>query len=164
MAAVGGEYEQNEQLALVVDVPDELPPLHLDPDRLIQVLVNLLTNAARHTCEGEVTLSARAAPSGRVEFRVADTGPGIPENERERIFDKFYQARRGNTTAENRQGTGLGLAICKHIVERYSGTIRAEARKPRGTVFVVELPKLTSRSPDGATNLTDQPESKISLS
>lgn|GEM_PF-2151889 len=140
VAAVGGEYEQNERLALVVDMPARLPTLRLDPDRLMQVLVNLLTNAARHTGEGEVTLSARMLPAGRTEFRVADTGPGIPAAERERIFDKFYQARQGDTTGENRRGTGLGLAICKHIVERYGGVIRAEPREPRGTAFVVELP------------------------
>jgi signal transduction histidine kinase len=140
VAAVGGEYEQNEQLALVVQVPQPLPTLRVDPDRLMQVLVNLLTNAARYTGEGEVVLSARRLASGRVEFRVADTGPGIPEDERERIFDKFYQARHGDTTVPDRRGTGLGLAICKQIVERYNGDIRAEAAHPRGTAFVVELP------------------------
>jgi signal transduction histidine kinase len=140
VAAVSGEYEQNERLALVVDVPDALPRLHLDPDRLMQVLVNLLTNAARHTGEGEVTLSAGRLPKARVELRVADTGPGIPAAERERIFDKFYQTRKGDTTAGAKKGTGLGLAICKQIVERYGGSIRAEERQPHGTAFVVELP------------------------
>ncbi|KHK00855.1 sensor histidine kinase [Desulfovibrio sp. TomC] len=147
--AVGGEYEQNERLALVVDIAGPLPPLHLDPDRLVQVLVNLLTNAARHTFEGEVTLVARALPRGRVELRVDDTGPGIEAGERERIFDKFYQAHQGDTQPGQRQGTGLGLAICKHIVERYGGAIRAEARAPHGTSFVVELPTASGRSQGG---------------
>lgn len=138
--AVSGEYEQNQAMALVVDMPPKLPPVCLDPDRLMQVLVNLLTNAVRHTGEGEVTLSARPLSSRRLELRVADTGPGIPDEERERIFDKFHQARRGDTTPADRQGTGLGLAICKQIVERYHGSIRAEARQPHGTSFVVELP------------------------
>ncbi|EFL52451.1 histidine kinase [Solidesulfovibrio fructosivorans JJ]] len=155
VAAVGGEYEQNERLALVVDIPGALPRLCLDPDRLMQVLVNLLTNAARYTGEGEVTLSAGRLPNGRMEFRVADTGPGIPAQERERIFDKFYQTRQGDTTATTKKGTGLGLAICKQIVERYGGVIRAEDRLPHGTVFVVELP--TGR-PDQGGGLTADEE------
>ncbi|WP_300161125.1 HAMP domain-containing sensor histidine kinase [Solidesulfovibrio sp.] len=141
--AVGGEYEQNQAMALVVDMPPGLPPVRLDPDRLMQVLVNLLTNAVRHTGEGEVILSARQLPHRRLELRVSDTGPGIPPEERERIFDKFHQAGRGDTTDAENRGTGLGLAICKHIVERYGGSIRAEDRVPRGTAFVVELPVWT---------------------
>lgn len=163
VAAVGGEYEQNERLALVVDIQGTLPPLRLDPDRLMQVLVNLLTNAARHTGEGEVTLSAGRLASGRMEFRVADTGPGIPEAERERIFDKFYQTRRDDTTRRDRRGTGLGLAICKHIVERYGGDIRAEGRLPHGTAFVVELP-VPARPGSGPVRDADRPEPGVSLS
>lgn len=138
--AVGGEYEQNQAMALVVDIPPQLPPVRLDPDRLMQVLVNLLTNAVRHTGEGEVTLAARPLGSRWLELRVSDTGPGIPQEERERIFEKFHQVSRGDTTDADRRGTGLGLAICKQIVERYGGSIRAEGREPHGTAFVVELP------------------------
>ncbi len=139
--AVSGEYEQNQAMALVVDIPGRLPPVRLDPDRLMQVLVNLLTNAVRHTGEGVVTLSAAHLGSRRLELRVSDTGPGIPREERERIFDKFHQARRGDTTPPSAtRGTGLGLAICKQIVDRYAGSIRAEDNPPRGTSFVVELP------------------------
>jgi len=138
--AVSGEYEQSERLMLVVDVSATLPRLWVDPDRIMQVLVNLLTNAARYAGEGEVDLAVRALGRERVEFRVTDTGPGIPEAERERIFDKFHQVRRGDTASSEKRGTGLGLAICKQIVERYRGAIRAEAREPRGTAFVVELP------------------------
>lgn len=156
VAAVGAEYEQNEHLSLVVDVPGPLPSLRLDPDRLIQVLVNLLTNAARHAGEGDVTLTVRDRPRAVVEFRVADSGPGIPEEERERIFDKFYQVRQGDTTDADRRGTGLGLAICKQIVERYGGRIRVEAAKPRGSVFVVELPARPSIVPGGGPQRADE--------
>ena len=162
--AVSGEYEQNDRLALVVDVPDVLTPLRVDPDRLMQVLVNLLTNAARYACEGEVTLAVRQLRPARVEFRVTDTGPGIPEEERERIFDKFHQVRRDDTTAGEQQGTGLGLAICKHIVERYGGGIRAEAHQPRGTVFVVELPAHPDASPPGSGADQDRPASDQAFS
>jgi signal transduction histidine kinase len=162
--AVTGEYEQNEQLVLVVEVCAALPPLRVDPDRLMQVLVNLLTNAARYAREGEVVLSVGRLASGRVEFRVADAGPGVPEEERERIFDKFHQVRRGDTTAGEQRGTGLGLAICKHIVERYNGEIRVESRQPRGTVFVVELPVYRESSPPdaGSTDSPSLPETSMS--
>lgn len=159
--AVRGEYALNERLALVVDIPGPLPQVHLDPDRLVQVLVNLLTNAARHTHEGEVTLSARRLPTGRVELRVDDTGPGIEAGERERIFDKFYQAHQGDTQAIARRGTGLGLAICKHIVERYGGSIRAEGRIPHGTSFVVELPTASGRAQGGPTPAADRPGAEV---
>jgi len=159
--AVRGEYAQNERLALVVDIPGPLPQLRLDPDRLVQVLVNLLTNAARHTHEGEVTLSARRLPAGQVELRVDDTGSGIAAGERERIFDKFYQAHQGDTQTGERRGTGLGLAICKHIVERYGGSIRAEARAPHGTSFVVELPADAGQSQGGPTPAADHPEAEV---
>lgn len=158
--AVGGEFEQNERLALVVDVAGPLPALRLDPDRLVQVLVNLLTNAARHTREGVVTLGARRLSSGRLELRVEDTGPGIDEKDRERIFDKFYQARRDDTRPEKSRGSGLGLAICKHIVERYEGSIRAEGRTPHGTSFVVELPPAAAVSAGGPTPPETRPNAE----
>jgi signal transduction histidine kinase len=158
--AVGGEFEQNERLALVVDVAGPLPALRLDPDRLVQVLVNLLTNAARHTREGVVTLGARRLPSGRLELRVEDTGPGIDEKDRERIFDKFYQARRDDTRPEKARGSGLGLAICKHIVERYDGSIRAEGRSPHGTSFVVELPPAAAGASGGSTSPDPRPNAE----
>jgi signal transduction histidine kinase len=124
----------------------------------------LPTNAARYAGEGEVVLSVRRVQAGRLEFRVADTGPGIPEDERERIFDKFHQVRRGDTTAAEKRGTGLGLAICKQIVERYHGDIRAEAREPRGTVFVVELPVPCGTSGPQAGPEDDRQTSQPALS
>lgn len=162
--AVSGEYEQSEQLILVVDVSAALPRLWVDPDRLMQVLVNLLTNAAHYALEGEVVLSARHLRTGSVEFRVSDTGPGIPEEERERIFDKFHQVCRGDTANFEKRGTGLGLAICKQIVERYRGAIRAEARQPRGTTFVVELPvpPRGAESPSGPENNRQTPQAIFS--
>jgi signal transduction histidine kinase len=162
--AVSGEYEQNQAMALVVDMPQRLPALRLDPDRLMQVLVNLLTNAVRHTGEGEVTLSARSLPGKLLELRVSDTGPGIADAERKRIFEKYHQAGRGDTTPVARRGTGLGLAICKHIVERYGGSIRAEARTPHGTAFVVELPIWTGSGDPAATPEITRPEPDLPMS
>jgi two-component system, OmpR family, sensor histidine kinase KdpD len=119
-----------------VDVPETLPPVLVDPVRLDQVLTNLLDNA-RHYADGEaVTVQGRAV-AGRVEVRVVDHGPGIPEAERERVFDQFYRLRQGGRTPPD--GTGMGLAISKGIVEALGGTIRAEATPGGGATFVVSL-------------------------
>ncbi len=130
------------------------PPLRLDPDRLRQVFVNLLDNAVKFTPRGgSVTVSVREieAPSGdvsglvllapirrEVEVRVKDTGVGIPEHERTRVFDPFYQVDQSSTREQG--GAGLGLAIVKRLVEAHQGTIHVEANRPQGTVFVVRLP------------------------
>jgi signal transduction histidine kinase len=73
-----------------------------------------------------------------VEFRVVDTGIGIPETERARVFDAFYQVDSSSTREQG--GTGLGLSIVKRLVEAHDGTVTIESNKPTGTVFVVRLP------------------------
>src|SRR6185437_4258717 len=109
-----------------------------DPERIHEVLTNLLTNAIRHSpAGGEVRV--RGAPSaGGVRFEVSDDGAGIPPDEIERIFDRFYRvdAARGS----NSGGAGLGLAIARSIVELHGGSIRAEARQPSGCRIVLDLP------------------------
>jgi len=109
-----------------------------DPERIHEVLTNLLTNAIRHSpAGGEVRV--RGAPSaGGVRFEVSDDGAGIPPDEIERIFDRFYRvdAARGS----NSGGAGLGLAIARSIVELHGGSIRAESRLPAGCRIIFELP------------------------
>jgi PAS domain S-box-containing protein len=107
-----------------------------DRDRLLQVLSNLIGNAIKFCHAGEgVTLEARVV-DGRARVRVADTGPGIPEQDRAHVFDLYWKGRRG--------GTGLGLAISKGIVEAHGGRIAVEAPGPRGSVFVFTLPLAAS--------------------
>jgi two-component system, OmpR family, sensor histidine kinase KdpD len=119
-----------------VDVPDDLPTVLVDPVRLDQVLTNLLDNARRHAGGEAVAVRGRAV-GGRVELRVVDHGPGIPEAERERVFDQFYRLRRNGRTPGD--GTGMGLAISKGIVEALGGSIRVEATPGGGATFVVSL-------------------------
>ncbi len=115
------------------DVP-ELPWLTGDEDRLAEVVSNLLDNAIKFTPPGgSVQLSARAVGGG-VQIRVADSGPGIPLAERERVFERFYKSER------SQGGSGLGLAITRQIVLAHSGSIRVEESTPQGCVFCVELP------------------------
>jgi two-component system, OmpR family, sensor histidine kinase KdpD len=119
-----------------VDVPDDLPTVLVDPVRLDQVLTNLLDNARRYADGQAVTVQGRAV-AGRVELRVADHGPGIPEAERERVFDQFYRLRRNGRAPPD--GTGMGLAISKGIVEALGGSIRVEPTPGGGATFVVTL-------------------------
>jgi two-component system sensor histidine kinase KdpD len=119
-----------------VDIPDDLPAVLVDPVRLDQVLTNLLDNARRYAVDKPVTVQGRAV-DGRVELRVVDHGPGIPEAERERVFDQFYRLRRNGRTPPD--GTGMGLAISRGIVEALGGTIRVEGTPGGGATFVVSL-------------------------
>jgi signal transduction histidine kinase len=110
-----------------------------DPERLHQVIANLLDNAVRHSPpEGRVWLSAHAATSGRTTIVVADEGPGIPQEETERVFERSHRTDAARATSDG--GTGLGLAIARWIVDAHGGAIRAESRDPRGCRMVVELP------------------------
>jgi two-component system, OmpR family, sensor histidine kinase KdpD len=126
-----------------VDVPDELPPVLVDPVRLDQVLTNLLDNARAYAAGGPVQVVARQA-GGTVELRVVDHGPGIPGPERERIFDQFYRLKGGGKRPE---GTGMGLAICRGIVEAHGGRLRAETTPGGGATFVLTLPVAPGQLP-----------------
>ncbi len=106
-----------------------------DPERIHQVLANLIANAARVSpAGGEVHVRASRAGDA-VQLSVEDEGPGIPAEERERVFERFHSVDRSRTGG----GAGLGLAICRWIVEMHGGTIRAEGREPHGCRMVVEL-------------------------
>jgi two-component system sensor histidine kinase KdpD len=128
-----------------VGLAADLPMLKLDPVLFEQVLFNLLDNAAKYAPEGtEIELSARQEGTA-VCFRVIDEGPGIPADDLQRIFDKFYRVR----IADNRRvGTGLGLAICKGFVEAMGGSIAAGNRRDRtGAAFTIAFPLSADREP-----------------
>ncbi len=110
----------------------------IDRDRMLQVLLNLLSNALKFCAEGGwIGVEARSA-GGRLELAVSDDGPGVPENERQTIFDKFRQV--AQPVAGRSHGTGLGLSICREIVTRHGGQIWVEASRRGGARFVVEVP------------------------
>jgi two-component system, OmpR family, sensor histidine kinase KdpD len=117
-------------------VPDELPPVLVDPVRLDQVLTNLLDNARGYAAASPVQVVARRAGDS-VELRVVDHGPGIPGPERERVFDQFYRLKGGGRRPE---GTGMGLAICRGIVQAPGGSLRVETTQGGGASFVLTLP------------------------
>lgn len=127
---------------LVVDVQGELPAIVADPDRLLQVLANLISNALKFTPPfGTITLSGERR-DGEVVFAVSDSGPGIPEEEQQRIFDRFEHIRRGPDI----RGTGLGLAIARGIVESHGGRIWVQSTPGSGSRFAFTIPLGASTS------------------
>lgn len=130
---------------LQLHTPDELPPLYVDPDRVLQLFSNLVGNAIKFTPEGG-RVSVRAASAGRhIRFAVSDTGPGIPPERIDHIFDKFWQADAGD-----RRGLGLGLAIARSIVDAHGGRIGIESRPGEGSEFWFTLPTAHGADPGDA--------------
>jgi two-component system sensor histidine kinase GlrK len=127
-----------KEISLINEAPPELPPVAIDGERILQALLNLVGNAVKFTPQGgEVKVSSRIN-EGRLEVSVTDTGPGIPEEDLARVFDKFHQ-----TTASGSyhiKGTGLGLTIAKHIITAHGGRIWAESTTGRGSSFIFSLP------------------------
>jgi two-component system, OmpR family, sensor kinase len=121
--------------------------LRADPDRLAQALRNLLGNAIEHTApeRGLVRMWVEAVPGGRVRFLVEDDGPGIPPDQRERVFDRFHRTDAARDRAKG--GTGLGLAIVRAIAEAHAGGVTAERSPEGGARIVLELAGFTSTAP-----------------
>ena len=111
---------------------------HSDRNRLSQLLINLLTNAAKFTAKGSIRFGYRTEGS-RLRFYVSDTGCGIPPEGQRRIFDRFVKLN------SFKQGTGLGLPICKSIVEHLGGEIGVKSEEGRGTTFWFTLPYVTGK-------------------
>jgi signal transduction histidine kinase len=135
----------SKSVRLGSELPAELPPVCADSARFQQVLMNLLGNAIKFTpAGGNVSIGAKAS-DGTVTFSVSDTGPGIPEEDVSRLFDRFWQARR---TA--RLGTGLGLFIVKGIVETHGGKVWVESKLGVGSTFFFTLPAAPSGADEPA--------------
>jgi len=133
-----------KNITVSLQVGSDLPEISADPGRMVQVLSNLVDNALLYTPEGgQVCLFAHVV-AGDLEFRVQDSGPGIAENELQRVFDRFY--RSDPSRQRNEGGSGLGLAIARSIVEKHNGRIWAESKPGEGTTIVIRLPMESKRS------------------
>ncbi len=167
------QLEKNRN-TLQTFLPPELPLLVADPDRIRQVLLNLLSNAAKFTRNGAITIRVRPVPSAEMTARwhypadnpggvlvaVADTGAGIPEGEMPNLFQRFRQLR-DNVLVDKPKGTGLGLAIAKHIITHYNGIIWAESAQGVGSTFQFILP-LPVEDTTGDSDAVAQPAAALS--
>jgi signal transduction histidine kinase len=126
-----------KNLALKIELPNDLPTAHGDERRLTQVLLNIVGNAIKFTDSGEVAIKA-AARNGAYTLSVRDTGPGIDLGDQTKIFDEFQQA--DNSTTKTKGGTGLGLSIARRIVAMHGGRIWVESEVGAGSTFFLEVP------------------------
>ncbi len=126
-----------------VILPEDLPPVALDFLQMDQVLTNLLENAVRYTPSGSPIEIRAVEQNGEILVSVADRGQGIPEEYKERIFDKFYRV--SGAKQRGTMGTGLGLAVCRGLIEAHGGHIWAENREGGGAVFQFTLPLVKTR-------------------
>jgi len=133
------KQSEKKKLNITIDIPPDLTKINADRDKLIQVFVNLLSNALKFTPKsGNVDIKVIEFEK-YIEIFVKDNGIGIPPDKIDKIFDKFYQI--DNTSTRHYGGSGLGLAITKSIVDGHGGTIRVESKPGKGSVFIMTLNK-----------------------
>lgn len=146
-AAALADQAHQHGVTLHVQAGDALPLITVDPQRMLQVLTNLIGNALRYTAPGgQITLAAQAdARLHEVTITVRDSGQGIAPEDLPHIFERFYRADRARTRSSG--GAGLGLAIVRQIVLAHGGTIDAASRQGYGTTFTVRLPVGTALAP-----------------
>ncbi|MDJ0950667.1 MAG: sensor histidine kinase [Alphaproteobacteria bacterium] len=138
-------------IRLDVELPKHLPRIHADRDRLMQVIVNLISNAV-HFCDdraGRVQVAA-AADHSELRIQVVDNGPGVPRSLRSTIFEKFRQGP--DIAGAKPEGTGLGLSICRQIVEHFGGRIWVDDAPESGARFTFSLPCVPARAPATAAS------------
>ncbi|MBA2279037.1 PAS domain-containing protein [Candidatus Saccharibacteria bacterium] len=114
--------------------------VHVDPERVSEVITNIFDNAVKYTESGKVTVGL-TGDENVVQVRVADTGPGIPTSDVSHLFQKFYRV--DNSATRTIGGTGLGLFICRKIIEMYSGRIWVESEIGKGSTFFINIPRVT---------------------
>jgi len=150
---------ENKRVELRRETPAGLPLVWADEGKAITVLNNLIGNAVKFTRPGDeirVCAALIAEDDGRrfIRISVSDTGPGIPEKDQQRIFQKFVQL--GEPPSDHPRGAGLGLAICKQIVERHGGKIGVESKPGEGSTFFFTLPLCDGEGPPSAQNTATQ--------
>jgi signal transduction histidine kinase/CheY-like chemotaxis protein len=138
IAATSSLFEE-KGLKLKKNIPEDLPIIKADEDKLIQVVINLLSNAVKFTEKGSVNIEAYQ-DKGQLIFEVQDTGIGVAEEDRHKIFERFRQA--GDTLTDKPQGTGLGLPICREIIEHHGGIIWMKSEFNVGSTFFFSIPLL----------------------
>ncbi len=144
--------EKNEN-AFLINIPQEMPLVLLDHTKVRQILFNLISNASKFTLKGTITLTAATISAvgdagAKIVLKVSDTGIGLTEEQKAKLFKEFSQA--DSSTTRKYGGTGLGLAITKHFTEMMHGSIEIESVPNHGTTFTVVLPQVIEDSEDKA--------------
>jgi signal transduction histidine kinase len=127
-----------KEMSLSLDLPDKLPPVNIDWQRISQVLHNLLENAVAHTGKGGTITVTAARQGDQVQISVSDTGEGIPVDDLPNIFERFYRVDKSRARATG--GSGLGLTIAKRLVEAHGGNIKAQSEPSKGSRFSFTVP------------------------
>jgi signal transduction histidine kinase len=148
-AAMLIERMKQKNIQFIYNPPKErLPLIELDSEKIQMVLINLLENAINYTTEGKIEVSLHYDPKEKINvLSVSDTGIGIPEEEKQFIFKKFFRAQ--NTERAKVNGSGLGLYIVKNIIEKHRGTVHFDSQEGRGTTFYVNFPMMNSQTTPG---------------
>jgi signal transduction histidine kinase len=136
-----GSAAHEKRLSLVEDIEDGLPAAMIDQRLVQRALANLLQNAINYTPEGGTVILKAEKSGGEVVVSVTDTGPGIPEEEQARVFEKYYRSSRTSYV----KGTGLGLAIVKAVAEAHGGKVELESEEGKGSTFKIFLPIISVR-------------------
>lgn len=129
---------QNKKIKIKVDVPSKLPEVEIDKDKILMVLQNLIDNAVKYSIAGgKVKLEVKKIKN-KIQVAVKDNGVGIPKQEQEKLFKKFFRA--GNVVKMETEGTGLGLFIAKNIIQKHGGDIKFKSVEGKGSEFVFTIP------------------------
>ncbi len=128
---------KEKSISLIQDIPEDVPGVYADEELIRQVIINLLDNAIKYTPEdGKVTLSILHRTSQKVQVSISDTGPGIPKEKEERIFEGHFRLQRD----QNKEGYGLGLSLCRKIIRVHYGQIWVDSVFGQGSCFHFTLP------------------------
>jgi len=128
---------QEKQLSLTTELPNDLPTVYADGNQIKRVLINLVDNAIKYTpVGGQVSVVALHRTTQKVQVMVADTGPGIPRENRDKIFEESYRLQRDSA----QEGYGLGLALCQRIIRAHYGQIWVDSVSGEGSAFYFTLP------------------------
>jgi len=138
LSDLAGPIEQ-QKIRTLITVAPEAKIVQLDPIKLHDALRNLIENAVNYSPEGGLITLAARVDGARVVLSVGDEGPGLPDSDLSRVFERFYRVDKSRTRDPG--GTGLGLSIVRHLVELHGGNVRAENKPDRGAMFTIELPR-----------------------
>jgi signal transduction histidine kinase len=134
---------QETGIQIRIDVPNDMPLMEADRDKIKQVLLNLMSNAIKYNRTNGSVIVTGNYNENEISINVQDTGVGIPEESLPHLFEKFYRVREHEGKAS---GTGLGLSLCKQIIQGHNGRIEVKSKMGVGTSFGVHLPRITTRT------------------